>query len=221
MKKVIAALALFVSFGAHAGWAPLAAPTALTENFDSGLGAFSPINASTDPVGSGWFPGNPGVFPAQAGAPGSYAASNFLVTNSGSIAAWLISPELTFTGQTVSFFARTEDATLGFLDGLTLMVSTAGASMNLGDFVPLFSIGPGALADVWTQYSAVLGSLGSGRIAFLYGVADFDTANYVGVDTVSVTGGGTQVPEPASLALLGLGLGLIGLARRRHRGRAR
>lgn len=210
MKKLIASLAMVVALGAHAD------PFRFTENFDSGLGIFTAINASTAPTGAAWFPGNSGVFSSQAGAPGAYAASNYVVSANGSIQAWLMSPELTFVGQMVSFFARTEDATLGFLDSITLLVSTNGSSTNLSDFVPLLTIGPGSLLDSWTQYTALLGTAGSGRIAFLYGVGDVNDANYVGLDTVAVT----YVPEPVSLALVGLGLGLIGVMRRRRDGRA-
>lgn len=214
MKKVVAALALVASLAVHADPTPI-----FVENFDSGLGAFSAINASSSPSGSGWFPGNAGVFTAQSGAPGAYAAANFLASNSGSIAAWLLSPELQFIGQTVSFFARTEDSTLGYFDSITLLVSTNGASTNLADFSPLLTIASGTMADSWTYYTALLGSIGTGRIAFLYSVADVNDANYVGLDTVSVTGGGIkQVPEPPSLALFGLGLGLVGyMLRRRNR----
>lgn len=205
MKKFIASLAMCVALGAHAD------PFRLTENFDSGLGQFTAINASTAPSGAGWFPGNSGIFPSQAGAPGAYAASNFLVSANGSIQAWLMSPELTFIGQLVSFYARTEDATLGFLDSITLMVSTNGSSTNLSDFAPLLTIGPGSLLDSWTNYTALLGTIGSGRIAFVYGVGDVNDANYIGLDTITVA-----VPEPVSLALVGLGLGLIGVMRRRR-----
>lgn len=214
MKKLIASLAMFVALGAHAD--PLK-PFNLIENFDSGLGVFSAVNASSAPTGAAWFPGNSGVFSSHGGAPGAYAASNFLVSGSGSIQAWLISPELTFIGQSVSFFARIEDATFGFLEGLTLLVSTSGSSTNLADFSPLLTIGPGALTDVWTQYSALLGTIGTGRIAFLYGVGNVDDANYIGLDSIVVQG--TPVPEPAALALVGLGLGLIVAMRRRRGGR--
>jgi hypothetical protein len=209
MKMLVAALALLVSLGAHAD------PTVLAEDFDVGLGSFSAVNASPTPTGAAWFPGNAGVF---GGAPGGYAASNFDVAAPGtSIAAWLISPEITFVGQTVSFFARTEDLSLPFLDGVTLMVSTNGASTNLADFVPLLAIGPGTLTDAWTMYSALLGSIGSGRIAFLYSVGNSNDANYVGVDTVRVGTDGTPIPEPGSLALVAFGLGLIGLFHWRNR----
>ena len=207
MKRWLAAFVLLVSLSAHAD------PITFTENFDAGLGAFSPSNLSPNPSGPGWFPGNSGIFPAHAGDPGAYAAANFLAATSGGILAWLFGPTLDFVGQTVSFFARTEDPSLGFLDGLILMVSSNGASTNPADFVPLLAISD--LAGDWTQYSALLDTVGNGRIAFLYVVGDVDLANYIGLDTVSVSGGGGNVPEPGSLALIALGLGLAGLMRRR------
>lgn len=203
MKMLIATLAMVVALGAHAQ------PTTLTEGFDSGLGSFSTFNASPTPTGPGWFPGAIG---SPQSVPG-YAASNFLQGGTGSIAAWLMSPELTFIGQTLSFYALTAD--LGFFDGLTVMVGV-GASTDINDFSALFTIAPGDLDVAWTQYTTLLAATGTGRIAFLY-TGDFDTGDYVGVDTVSVTGGGTQVPEPASLALVALGLGLIGFVHWRKR----
>lgn len=210
MKRLLATCALVVSMAVHAD----PAPTTFTENFDGGLGAFSAVNASPNPDGSGWFQGNPGIFPAQAGDPDSYAAANFLAATSGSISAWLIGPELTFIGQTISFFAGAE-VIEGFFDTIILMVSANGASTNLADFVPLLVVDP--VGAGWTQYSALLAASGSGRIAFLYS-GSTDTSNYAGIDTISVTGGGNgNVPEPGSLALVGLGLLLVGLVRRRAR----
>jgi hypothetical protein len=60
------------------------AATLLSEDFDnvaalSGQGWV--LTNESSPIGefhpSGWFQGNDGIFPAQDGAPGAYAASNF------------------------------------------------------------------------------------------------------------------------------------------------
>jgi hypothetical protein len=53
---------------------------------------------------------------------------------------------------------------------------------------------------------------GSGRFAFRY-LGDA-TANYIGIDTVTVN----AVPEPSAWLMLGLGLGLTTLLLRRQSG---
>ena len=210
MKKLIALILFLLSVGAQA------APINLFEGFGNlAASGWTIINASA-PVGStSWFQGNSGIFSAQAGAADSYAAANFNATSSetGSISVWLISPEIQFAFQSVSFYART--AIDGFLDALSLMVSTSGASTNPAAFSTLLSIGAGALPTDWTQFSGTLGGIGTGRIAFLYSVGDASNANYIGVDTVRVVG--QVVPEPSTLAVLALGCFLLALSLRNAR----
>lgn len=205
---------LIVSIGARA------APLSLFESFDNvAASGWTIVNAS-NPVGAtSWFQGNAGVFNAQSGAPGSYAAANFLNTGplGGTISTWLISPEIQFASQVLSFFTRTEADPGGlFGDGLRVLVSLNGASTALGDFTELTSINAanagGAYPDDWTNFVAFLGAAGSGRIAFEYTVGANALANYIGLDTIAVF----VVPEPGTLALVGLSLALAGaLARRR------
>ena len=65
----------------------------------------------------------------------------------------------------------------------------------------------------WTQYSAFIAAQGAGTVARFgiqyTGLAD--NANYVGVDSLSVT----AVPEPAGWLMMGAGLVGLLAARRR------
>ena len=201
-----------VCIGAHA------APTSLDESFDNlAASGWTIVNAS-NPVGTtAWFQGNPGIFPAHSGAPDGYAAANFLSTDplGGTISTWLISPEIEFASQVLSFFTRTaSDA--GFGDGLRVLVSESGASTALGDFSELFNINAAnatdGYPDDWTNFMGVLGASGTGRIAFEYTVGPNALANYIGIDTVSIS-----IPEPGTFALLGLALALAATSRRRER----
>jgi hypothetical protein len=198
-----------------------AAPTTLQEGFDAVVpGGWLVVNAST-PVGStSWFQGNAGVFAAHAGASDSYAAANFLSTDpaGGLISTWLMSPVLEFGSQTLSFWARTDvDVGAIFGDGMRVLISTAGGSTALSDFVPLLDINaanaPGGFPQDWTQFTALLAAAGTGRIAFEYTVGRTAIANYVGLDSVSIS---IAIAEPAVLALVALAAGLAaGVARRR------
>jgi hypothetical protein len=196
-----------------------AAPITLQENFDNlAASGWQIVNASVPVGATSWFQGNAGVFGAHSGAPDSYAAANFTSTSplGGTISTWLISPEIQFASQLLTFYTRT-DVDLGgiFGDGMRVLISTSGASTDLGDFVPLFDVNaanaPGGYPQDWTRYITQLVASGTGRIAFEYSVGPNALANYIGLDTINIA-----ISEPPVLALLALAA-LLGAARARRR----
>jgi hypothetical protein len=177
------------------------------------------VNQST-PIGStGWTQGDASQFAAQTGGPvagdAAYMSANF---NSGvpdgSISNWLITPTFsTELAGTVSFWAKAaiqdpyfDKLRVGFSDGSTdtLDFSLSKAITVTGD---------------WVQYSFsyAAGGVGSfGRFAIDY-TGWANNANYVGIDTLTVT----PVPEPSTWAMFGLGLvGLVAYSRRRAKANA-
>jgi hypothetical protein len=107
----------------------------------------------------------------------------------------------------VSFYLRAagegyaDQINFGFINADGSLTSSALSAIN-----PVPDSG-------WTLYSAWIGAdtLASARFAFQY-TGTYDSANYVGLDSVSV-----DVPEPASIALLAGGLLGLGAMRRRSR----
>lgn len=206
----LAAIALAAS--AHA--------TTFSEGFDS-VGTLTAsgwvlTNASTTPANA-WFQGNEGVFASQTGAAASYIGANYLSSNTGSISNWLISPVLTVdAGSFLSFYTKSA-ATAGYGDVLEVLFSS-GTGTTLSDFVVLGTIGSAGVTgypDAWTQYSFSLPTA-TGRFAFRY-AGTVDTADYIGIDTVSVSTVAAAIPEPSTYALMALGIAGLALVRRRTR----
>lgn len=197
--------------------APVHAATTLTQNFDdvSGLAGWSLVNNSA-PAGTSWFQGdNTTAFAAQAGAANSYIGANYLsVDGGGAIDNWLITPTISYSGATqISFYTRSA-GTPGYNDTLELLF---GAGSNTASYTSLLTIGGAtAYGDSWTQYTATISGTGSGSFAFRY-LGTGDTADYIGIDTVSIGPVTAAVPEPSSYAMFAAGLGLLGLLRRRSR----
>jgi hypothetical protein len=196
----------------------------LSEGFDdittlSGSGWTQTNNSS--PLGTtGWFQGdNIRAFGSQSGAANSYIAVNFesvtLATGFGpkTISNWLITPTLDLVdGSQFSFFTRTVDNPAGFPDRLQVLLSTNGASTNvgssateIGDFTTLLTVVNPNLASIgypntFTQFSSILTGIPTpttGKIAFRYFVPNGGNtganSNYIGIDTVSYT---SAVPVP-------------------------
>ncbi len=161
------------------------------------------------PLGLSWFQGNPGVFPAQAGMPGAYIAASYLSAGqeSGTIDNWLITPQLSLLGgpTVLSFYTR-GDAVPGLNDMLEVRFSS-GAGTDTAGFTTLLTTigGPSAYPNTWQLITASLTlPADSGRFAFRY-VGDAAMANYIGIDTVTVS----AIPEPAAWIMLGLGIAVL------------
>ncbi len=189
----------------------------LTEGFDSVTNCVTGWNCQnlSNPVGTtGWFQGDPTVFPAQAGATNAYIGTNFNNTlAANTISNWLITPQVNFnSGAQLRFWTRT--STGQFPDRLEVRISSNGASTNVGatntsvgDFTTtLITINPallngagacppaaGAFPVVFCEI--VLGNAqgipttGSGRVAFRYFMPDAGPSGanslYIGIDTFS------------------------------------
>lgn len=195
--------------------AAVAAPVVvLDEGFEvaDNLPGWTYANRSV-PRGQWWGQGNEGVFAAHSGAATSYAAANFnsALNGTGIIDNWLITPQLSLLGPTVlSFFTRGASAP-GFNDTLEIRFSTGG--LEASDFSTLLRTVGGAdpYPIDWQQLTASIDWEGTGRFAFRY-TGNANVANYIGLDTVSVT----TVPEPSEYLMMLAGLALLATLRRKQ-----
>jgi hypothetical protein len=180
----------------------------LSEGFDDITtlpgGGWAMINNSS-PLGvTGWFQGNPVVFPAHSGATNSYIGANF--NNGAGVATlsnWLLTPVLTLKdGDELSFYTRTGAGSM-WPDRLEVRMSTNGSSTDVGttatsvgDFTALLhSVNPdltvGGYPETWTQVTVTLSGVGEpteGRLALRYFVTNGgpsgSNSNYIGIDTL-------------------------------------
>jgi PEP-CTERM motif len=224
-RKLAAAAALFAAVcGAHAD-------TLLSEGFENvaGLPAAGWVQTNlSSPVGLPWGQGFVGPFAAQAGTANSYAVANFESAAFGSggvIDNWLITPVLNFgASNTVSFWTRTIFNPSIFPDRLELRLSLGSGADTASFTTLLVSVNPEltqtGYPNAWTMYSATFDfptplvpvSI-PGRLAFRYTVPNSFNADFIGLDTVTVT----SVPEPQAVLLMGAGLAALLSVRRRAR----
>lgn len=193
----------------------------LTEGFDTIATIFTQNwvkNNHSQPLGtSDWSQGNASIFPAHSGADNSFIAANFYNTSGvGTISNWLLTPVLSLNdGDTFSFWTRTPTNST-YADRLQVRMSTNGAStdvgngaMDVGDFTTLsLDINPTlqqhVYPEVWTQYTITVSGVGPtptlGRFAFRYFVENGGNnganSNYIGIDTVTFTEGGSVGCQP-------------------------
>lgn len=192
-----------------------------------------------------WFQGNPSTFVSQSGASDSYIGVNYQSTggtdeSGDTISNWMLTPTVSLAdGGTVSFYTRTSDGF--FPDRLQVYLSLNGSSSNVGstatstgDFSSLLltvnsdllQSGPSSYPTDWTKYSIALTGLpagvSTGRIGFRYYVTDSGSGgtngDYIGIDTLAITGTPTTAPEPNALDLLSfVGVGSLAAGRKRRR----
>jgi hypothetical protein len=210
MKKALAAMAL-------AGTAMSAqAALVISEGFSDVAALASKgwisVNAGTAGGGSpGWVQGaaTAELFSAQSGAANSYASASFnIAPENGSIDSWLITPVFDATyGATISFYLRAADA--AYADQISYGFIGASGALDSTGLTTIAAVPAGE----WTRYDVWVGpnAVGAARFAFEY-TGTYDSANYVGLDSLSV-----DVPEPASMALFAGGLLGLGAIRRRSR----
>lgn len=187
----------------------------LTENFDNystlvGSGWVLSNQSSTIGTTGGWYQGDQTIFTSQAGGPEAYLAANYNSTTAGgTIANYLFSPTFsTAVAGTISFWARADIAP-DYFDTISYGLSS-GASTGA----------PGALSfsttltGDWTQYTVDFASAGAGSVGrfVIEYTGSFETSNYIGIDTLTVT----AVPEPSTWLLMGFGLAGVATVRGRR-----
>jgi hypothetical protein len=211
MKKALLALAI-------AGAMTTAQATVvLNEGFEnvSALASSGWVLANNStPVGiTGWFQGNnTDIFSAQSGTELSYIAANYnSAAEGGFVNDWLITPTFSaLYGATVTFWLRGA-VDPGYVDQIAYGFSNGSTALSA------FALGPviTASTDAWTQVTATLAA-GTGSARFAINYSGALTSN-LGIDSliINVNAATGEVPEPASLAILGAGLIGMGAARRR------
>jgi hypothetical protein len=212
MKKVMLALACAVAMGTAQ------AEVLLVENFDNvnALRAGDQWifeNASVPPgIAPGWVQGNPDVFEAHMGEPNAYIASSFQsAAPNGQLDDRLFTPLFSLENGAVATFWLRGANDPGFFD-MVVYGYTDGGADPLDFILQEVTIAP----DGWTQYSITIEArAGNGRLGFVH-TGPEATSNYVGLDTLRIVDQRQgDVPEPATLLIMGIGLAGLAASRRR------
>jgi hypothetical protein len=212
MKKVMLALACAVAMGTAQ------AEVLLVENFDNvnALRAGDQWifeNASVEPgIAPGWVQGNPDVFEAHMGEPNAYIASSFQsAAPNGQLDDRLFTPLFSLENGAVATFWLRGANDPGFFD-MVVYGYTDGGADPLDFILQEVTIAP----DGWTQYSITIDArAGDGRLGFVH-TGPEATSNYVGLDTLRIVDQRQgDVPEPATLLIMGIGLAGLAASRRR------
>jgi len=215
LNYMLAAAAVPAACAPHTAHA--AGTEVLSEDFTNLATApgWARLNRSVPP-GAPWHQGDPAIFPAQAGAPGAYAAASRLSATHGIglVDNWLITPTLTLSGLTTLSFFTSRERVDGFDDLLEVRFSSGNGTAAASFDTLLASIsGDVDFPAQWQPSHVDLTVDGTGRFAFRY-LGDAARLSHVGIDTVRVV---TRLPEPTSRLLLADGLGVLGLLRRHER----
>jgi hypothetical protein len=171
-------------------------------------------NLSEKPDGDGWIQG-PEYLPAEDGPLTSYAMTGYIASVNDSfdpvnISAWMVSPEIKLTGQDRLQFSIEGPGGSYYQDNLRIVILPGSATSPGDGGQTIFNIG--SPPPFWLTLGMQLPeNMSSVRIAFQY-YGSNATANFLAIDSVSVT---SAVPEPASALMLALGLGGVALLRRR------